>query len=31
MASPLGPKWNSEEHDGELVDDETRHAGDVET
>jgi adenine-specific DNA methylase len=28
MASPLGPKWNDEAKDGELVDDASRHGGD---
>ena len=26
----LGPKWNQEREDGELVDDDSRHGGDVE-
>jgi hypothetical protein len=30
MESPLGPKWDSQAQDGELVDDECRHGGDVE-
>lgn len=30
MALPLGPKWDAEKRDGELVDDESRHGGDVE-
>jgi hypothetical protein len=25
---PLGPKWNSEKHDGELIDDSSRFSGD---
>jgi adenine-specific DNA methylase len=25
---PLGPKWDAERNDGELIDDESRHAGD---
>jgi hypothetical protein len=27
--NPLGPKWNPEENDGELIDDPSRHAGDA--
>lgn len=29
MRNSLGPKWDSENSDGELVDDETRHGGDI--
>jgi putative DNA methylase len=29
MSEPLGPKWDSKTSDGELVDDESRHGGDV--
>ena len=28
FSSPLTPKWNSEQQDGELVDDASRHSGD---
>ena len=28
MAAPLGPKWNADSQDGELVDDASRHNGD---
>lgn len=30
MSAPLGPKWDREKQDGELVDDESRHGGDAE-
>ncbi|OGS00025.1 MAG: hypothetical protein A3G41_08075, partial [Elusimicrobia bacterium RIFCSPLOWO2_12_FULL_59_9] len=29
MASSLGPKWDSQNNDGELIDDDTRHGGDA--
>lgn len=29
FAEPLSPKWDDEKRDGELIDDETRHGGDV--
>jgi putative DNA methylase len=29
MASQLGPKWNPETQDGELIDDDMRHGGDA--
>lgn len=29
MREPLGPKWDAEANDGELVDDESRHGGDI--
>jgi len=28
LADPLSPKWNSQEGDGELIDDSSRHGGD---
>ena len=30
MATPLAPKWNHETQDGELIDDASRHDGDLE-
>jgi adenine-specific DNA methylase len=30
MESPLGPKWDADKQDGELVDDESRHGGNIE-
>jgi hypothetical protein len=30
MATPLAPKWNHETQDGELIDDASRHGGDLE-
>jgi adenine-specific DNA methylase len=30
MQSPLGPKWDAVKQDGELVDDECRHGGNIE-
>jgi putative DNA methylase len=29
FCEPLAPKWNGEENDGELIDDESRHGGDA--
>jgi adenine-specific DNA methylase len=29
FSEPLGPKWDVEQNDGELIDDETRHKGDT--
>jgi len=29
MREPLGPKWDPDANDGELVDDESRHGGDI--
>jgi len=29
MSDPLGPKWHAGEHDGELIDDASRHGGDA--